>query len=192
MARRVRAFSLESTVAAKSAGSGYPLGALRPGATIAADCSIATGTINNAMDTLFRIVAASQWEQALASGWVPRCAADERCNRIHLNERRDVERVAALWFSPQERPLALRHRLVPITREIAEASDVKEFVARYTAMLERELDQPVGRTEAPLDGREREVRTGETNLGDFVADVMRERLGADLALPVLPAGGCWS
>ena len=107
MARRVRAFSLESTVAAKSAGSGYPLGALRPGATIAADCSIATGTINNAMDTLFRIVAASQWEQALASGWVPRCAADERCNRIHLNECRDVERVAALWFSSQERPLAL-------------------------------------------------------------------------------------
>ncbi len=81
-----------------------------------------------------------------------------------------------------ERPLALRHRLVPITREIAEASDVKEFVARYTAVLERELDQPVGRTEAPLDGREREVRTGQTNLGDFVADVMRDRLGADLAL----------
>ena len=81
-----------------------------------------------------------------------------------------------------ERPLALRHRLVPITREIAEASDVKEFVARYTAVLERELDQPVGRTEVPLDGREREVRTQGTNLGDFVTDVMRERLGADLAL----------
>jgi 5'-nucleotidase len=81
-----------------------------------------------------------------------------------------------------ERPLALRHRLIPITRDIAEAPDVSAFVGRYQETLERELDQPVGRTEAPLDGREREVRTGETNLGDFVADVMRERLGADLAL----------
>lgn len=81
-----------------------------------------------------------------------------------------------------ERPLALRHRLVPISREIAEASDVKEFVARYTATLERELDQPVGRAEVALDGREAEVRSRETNLGDFVTDVMRERLHADLAL----------
>ena len=81
-----------------------------------------------------------------------------------------------------ERPLALRHRLVPITPEIAEAPDVREFVARYAATLERELDQPVGRAEVPLDGREHEVRTRETNLGDFVADVMRDRLGADVAL----------
>ncbi len=81
-----------------------------------------------------------------------------------------------------ERPFALRHRLVPISREIAEASDVKEFVTRYTATLERELDQPVGLAEVGLDGREREVRSRETNLGDLVADVIRERLGADLAL----------
>ncbi|MEK6667113.1 MAG: 5'-nucleotidase [candidate division NC10 bacterium] len=40
----------------------------------------------------------------------------------------------------------------------------------------------MGRAEVGLDGREREVRTKETNLGNFVADVMRERLGADLAL----------
>ena len=81
-----------------------------------------------------------------------------------------------------ERPLALRHHLVPITREIAEAPDVGAFVARHTAALDRELDQPVGRVEVGLDGREREVRTQETNLGDFVTDVMRERLGADVAL----------
>ena len=81
-----------------------------------------------------------------------------------------------------ERPLSLRHRLVPITRDIAEAPDVRDFVERYRQTLERELDQPVGRAEVPLDGREREVRSRETNLGDFVTDVMRERLGADLAL----------
>ena len=59
------------------------------------------------MDTLFRVVAASQWEQALATGWVPRCPADERRDRVHLNERKDVERVAGLWFVADEQPVAL-------------------------------------------------------------------------------------
>lgn len=70
------------------------------------------------METLFRVVAASQWEQALASGWVPRCGADERRKRIHLNERKDVERVAALWFSPEERPVALELDVSPVASSL--------------------------------------------------------------------------
>lgn len=57
--------------------------------------------------TLFRVVSSDQWRQAAASGLVPRCPADEREDRVHLNERKDVERVADLWFSPEEQPLAL-------------------------------------------------------------------------------------
>lgn len=81
-----------------------------------------------------------------------------------------------------DRPLARRHRLHPITSAIPEAADVLALVGRYGAALDRELDQPAGRAEVPLDGREAEVRRRETNLGNFVADVMRERLGADVAL----------
>jgi 2',3'-cyclic-nucleotide 2'-phosphodiesterase (5'-nucleotidase family) len=59
---------------------------------------------------------------------------------------------------------------------------VRELVERYRTALGAELLRPLGRTEVALDGREREVRSRETNLGNFVSDVMRERLGADLAL----------
>ncbi|MDQ3288791.1 MAG: DUF952 domain-containing protein [Pseudomonadota bacterium] len=59
------------------------------------------------MTTLYRIVSSEQWQQAKNSGLVPRCAADERDDCVHLNLRQDVEHAADLWFSPEEMPLAL-------------------------------------------------------------------------------------
>ena len=70
------------------------------------------------MDRLFRVVSTEQWELALAMGAVPRCPADERRNRVHLNERIDVERVAGLWFSPDEKPLALEIDVVSVADRI--------------------------------------------------------------------------
>ncbi|MDQ3269281.1 MAG: DUF952 domain-containing protein [Pseudomonadota bacterium] len=58
-------------------------------------------------ETLFRVVPGDQWQQATRSGVVPRCAADERDDCVHLNVREDVELAADLWFSPEERPVAL-------------------------------------------------------------------------------------
>ena len=59
------------------------------------------------MSPLYSIISRSQWEQAHCSGFVPRCPADERRDRVHLNERHDIERVARMWFSADEEPIAL-------------------------------------------------------------------------------------
>ena len=40
----------------------------------------------------------------------------------------------------------------------------------------------VGSTAVALDGDEVHVRTGETNLGDLIADIIRAHVGADVAL----------
>ena len=40
----------------------------------------------------------------------------------------------------------------------------------------------VGETRVPLDARGAALRTGETNVGNFVTDVMRRRLAADVAI----------
>ncbi len=61
------------------------------------------------------------------------------------------------------------------------------LIASYAAKLDRQLDQPVGRTDVVLDGREANVRSRETNLGNLIADAMRERLKTDVAL--LNGGG---
>jgi uncharacterized protein (DUF952 family) len=59
------------------------------------------------MDHLYRVVPIADWHEALRTGLVPRCPADERHNRVHLNSLDDVELVANLWFTPEEEPVVL-------------------------------------------------------------------------------------
>ena len=59
------------------------------------------------MDYLYRVVPKSEWREALRSGVVPRCPADKRHDRIHLNKLDDVELAANLWFTAEEEPVAL-------------------------------------------------------------------------------------
>jgi 2',3'-cyclic-nucleotide 2'-phosphodiesterase (5'-nucleotidase family) len=57
---------------------------------------------------------------------------------------------------------------------------VQEIVARYARQVDSLLERVIGETQVDLDGEH--VRTGETNLGDFIADVMRQTAGAEAAL----------
>lgn len=78
--------------------------------------------------------------------------------------------------------LGRRQRLIPVDERLAEAPDVAELVRRQAALLARELETTVGRTTVPLDARESLVRREETPLGRFLAEVMRERVGAQAGL----------
>jgi 2',3'-cyclic-nucleotide 2'-phosphodiesterase (5'-nucleotidase family) len=80
------------------------------------------------------------------------------------------------------RVLERRQRLIPVDDRIPEAPDVAALVRRYAERLERELDAPAGWTPVALDARDAVIRRGETALGRFLADVMRERVGAEVAL----------
>jgi len=57
---------------------------------------------------------------------------------------------------------------------------VQDIVARYERQVDSLLQRGIGETQVDLDGEH--VRTGETNLGDFVADVMRQAAGAEAAI----------
>ncbi len=83
--------------------------------------------------------------------------------------------------------LARRHRLIPVTARVAEAPDVRRLVERYAALTEQELDRPAFVAAAPLEARDGVVRRTEVPLGRFVAEVMRERLDAEVGL--LNSGG---
>ena len=93
--------------------------------------------------------------------------------------------------------LARQHRFIPITPELPEDPAMAALVARYQAQLSAALDVRIGETQVPLDARNAALRTGETNVGNFVTDVMRARLRADVAImngggirgnQLLPAG----
>ena len=69
-----------------------------------------------------------------------------------------------------------------ISARLPEDPEVAAVVRDYETRLGRELATEIGRTIVPLEARRAPLRTGETNLGDFIADAMRARLDADVAL----------
>jgi 5'-nucleotidase len=93
--------------------------------------------------------------------------------------------------------LSRRHRFIAVTPELPEEPAMAALVARYQARLGGALDVRIGETRVPLDARSAALRTGETNIGNLVTDVIRSRLRADVAVmngggirgnQILPAG----
>ena len=77
---------------------------------------------------------------------------------------------------------AHRYRLLPVTATTGEDPEVAKLLAGYQQRLGEKMNEPVGAAAGDLDGGKDAMRTRETNLGDLVADVMREASGADVAL----------
>ncbi|KAJ6080516.1 hypothetical protein N7467_010269 [Penicillium canescens] len=69
-----------------------------------------------------------------------------------------------------------------VVRSIPEDPDTVKLVARLTSSLKAKLDKPIGFTVSPLDGRFSTVRQRESNLGNFVCDLMRFYYAADCAM----------
>ena len=87
-----------------------------------------------------------------------------------------------LQATREGRVVARQHRFLPVTAELPEEPEMAALVARYAARLAEALTGSVGETEVPLDARSGVLRTSESNIGSFVAEVMRQRLRADIGL----------
>jgi len=75
-----------------------------------------------------------------------------------------------------------RYTLVPITDAIKEDSTIKAIITPYDEKLKKEMDVVIGETLVDLDGERGNVRTKETNLGNLVADFMKEIAGSNIAM----------
>lgn len=69
-----------------------------------------------------------------------------------------------------------------LTRTIPEDEAMARLVDNLTSSLRSKLEKPIGYTAVPLDGRFTTIRTRESNLGNFVCDLMRHYYDADCAL----------
>jgi 2',3'-cyclic-nucleotide 2'-phosphodiesterase (5'-nucleotidase family) len=76
---------------------------------------------------------------------------------------------------------------IPITADLEKDPSVDELVKSYAARLDAEFKEVIGENREFLDGERDRIRYEETNLGDWVADIMREFTGTDAAL--INAGG---
>jgi len=65
---------------------------------------------------------------------------------------------------------------------VKEDKEVKETVQTFLKVLGAEMEKDVGYTNVPLDGRFQMIRTSETNLGNFITDIMRRGTSTDVAI----------
>jgi len=72
-------------------------------------------------------------------------------------------------------------RVWPVNEGVETDTDFAPLIAKYGDLL-KSLDQVVGRTDVKLDLASAMVRTQETNMANFIADVYRQSTGADVAL----------
>jgi len=74
------------------------------------------------------------------------------------------------------------HSYMPITDAIRPDKEVDQIVRGYYEKLGDKFKSVVGHTDVLLDGERERIRYEETNLGNFVTDIMRVYTGADIAL----------
>ncbi|WPH00005.1 Hypothetical protein R9X50_00282800 [Acrodontium crateriforme] len=69
-----------------------------------------------------------------------------------------------------------------VISSIAEEPVAVQMVEKLTKSLKAKLERPIGYTSAPLDARFSTVRMKESNLGNFVCDIMRFHYNADCCI----------
>ncbi|KAK0642155.1 Metallo-dependent phosphatase-like protein [Cercophora newfieldiana] len=82
--------------------------------------------------------------------------------------------------SPQKWDIDIIRR--DITSSIPQDPHTLSLISSLTSKLAKTLEKPIGWTASPLDARFTTVRTAESNLGNFVCDIMRAHYDADCAL----------
>jgi 2',3'-cyclic-nucleotide 2'-phosphodiesterase (5'-nucleotidase family) len=89
-------------------------------------------------------------------------------------EKKETKRGIKVTMLPQWRFVS--------TGGVTPDTQIAAQVKNYEAALGKVLDVAVGKTAVELDSRRSTVRTMESNFGNFIADAMREGVGADVGL----------
>ena len=76
----------------------------------------------------------------------------------------------------------LAYRLIPVDARFPEDARLAAEVRALAVRLEEEVGVLIGHSAVELDARRETIRRGESNFGNWVCDLARERTGTDLAL----------
>jgi 5'-nucleotidase len=77
--------------------------------------------------------------------------------------------------------------LIPVTAAIPDDPEAATVINDWEARLGREMDLPVGSTRVPLEARDIRLRASEVNIGNLIADALRQDVGAEVA--IMNSGG---
>ncbi|XP_050442414.1 mannosylglucosyl-3-phosphoglycerate phosphatase isoform X2 [Adelges cooleyi] len=77
---------------------------------------------------------------------------------------------------------AVEIQRIEVTKDIKEDVVMKEILDSYLGVMEGKMGEVLGTFHVELDGRFSQIRTSETNLGNWVCDVLLAATGADLVM----------
>ncbi|MBN2080180.1 MAG: 5'-nucleotidase C-terminal domain-containing protein [Spirochaetes bacterium] len=76
----------------------------------------------------------------------------------------------------------IQSEYIPITPSLPSDPEVEKILLGYSSRLDATFKEVLGEVPVFMDGERGRIRYEETNLGNFVTDIMREHTGADVAL----------
>ncbi|CAL1300324.1 unnamed protein product [Larinioides sclopetarius] len=79
-------------------------------------------------------------------------------------------------------PVQIDIEKIEITSKFAEDEELKNQLAVYNDIVAGKMDEVLGNFSVDLDARFSSIRTQETNIGNFICDVMLSSTHADLAI----------
>jgi 5'-nucleotidase len=94
-------------------------------------------------------------------------------------DARELGRFNLNFDSKTKKLESLDWEIIPVTDQIADAAEFAAVTDKYKDLLQK-LAEPVGATSVTLDALSVSNRTKETNIGDYIADVYRNSVGADI------------
>jgi len=115
-------------------------------------------------------------EQRIGNTWITKADADNKSAVVH-----DVHVLPDGRVETSHRKIDLDGRTAKDAQVDAEVGKQLARLAQAFKKQHKELNQVVGQTRYLLEGVEPAVRGRETALGNFLADVMRERMKTDVA-----------
>ncbi len=103
--------------------------------------------------------------------------------RIFVKTHRQGRTLGRLDLTTEFRSLShVQAENIPVTSSIPAHPQVETLLETYRRRFSREASQIVGRAGVRLNGERPAVRTQETNLGNLLADLLREKLQTDVGL----------
>lgn len=73
-------------------------------------------------------------------------------------------------------------KAIDVTAKYEEDANLKAQLAKFTDSIDEHMKEVLGNFSVELDGRFSQIRTAETNLGDWVCDVVLSATGADIVI----------
>lgn len=108
---------------------------------------------------------------------------DDLVNGIHvIKSGTDFRQFGLITMNKDTDKWHTQFKAIDVTSQFDEDNELKLELTKFTESIDEHMKEVLGNFSVELDGRFSKIRTQETNLGDWVCDVVLASIGADLVI----------